>query len=140
MARASATRARREQRARSAGLAAPAPIVRKLPTIDVIDEEQLQRLEDQADWLIQEIGIEFRQDPEALRIWREAGADVQETRVRLPKGMARALCKTAPAQFTQQARNPARSVVIGGDNVVFAPVYGPRSRLCSRVATALLWA
>ena len=125
MARSSATRARREQRARSARSSAPAPIIRKLPPIDLLDEEQAQRLEDQADWLIQEIGIEFRQDEEALRIWREAGAEVKDTRVRLPKGMARDLCKTAPARFTQHARNPARSVEIGGDSVVFAPVYGP---------------
>ena len=37
----------------------------------------------------------------------------------------RSLIKTAPSQFTQHARNPARNVEIGGDNTVFAPVYGP---------------
>src|SRR3989442_5293817 len=31
----------------------------------------------------------------------------------------------APTTFDLQARNPARSVVLGGDNVVTAPVYGP---------------
>jgi trimethylamine--corrinoid protein Co-methyltransferase len=31
---------------------------------------------------------------------------------------------TAPRQFTQHARNPARSVEIGGPNTVFAPAYG----------------
>jgi trimethylamine--corrinoid protein Co-methyltransferase len=36
----------------------------------------------------------------------------------------RALCKTAPKQFTQIARNRARDVVIGGQNQVFAPIYG----------------
>ncbi|MEM8811245.1 MAG: trimethylamine methyltransferase family protein, partial [Pseudomonadota bacterium] len=83
------------------------------------------RIEDQADWLIQEVGLEFREDPEALRIWREAGADVTDTRVRLPRGAARELCKTAPESFTQHARNPDRSVRIGGRDCVFAPVYGP---------------
>ncbi len=42
-----------------------------------------------------------------------------------PRGLARELCKTAPSEFTQHARNPERSVVIGGNNTVFAPVYGP---------------
>ena len=38
----------------------------------------------------------------------------------------RSLAKTAPSQFTQHARNPARRAVeIGGNNTVFAPVYGP---------------
>jgi len=30
----------------------------------------------------------------------------------------------APSEFTQLARNPARSVTIGGNNQVFAPIYG----------------
>jgi trimethylamine--corrinoid protein Co-methyltransferase len=35
------------------------------------------------------------------------------------------LCKTAPSSFVQHARNPARNVTIGGNNLVLAPVYGP---------------
>ncbi len=103
----------------------PAYITRRIPYFEFLGEEGLARLEDQADWLIQEIGIEFRDDPEALRIWRDAGADVTETRVRLPRGAARELCKTAPSKFTQHARNPLRRVEIGEDCTVFAPVYGP---------------
>ncbi len=104
--------------------AAPAYIKREIPFYEFLGEEGLVRLEQQADWLIQEIGIEFRDDPEALRIWKEAGADVRETRVRLDKGMARELCGTAPSEFTQHARNPARNVRIGGASQVFAPIYG----------------
>jgi len=104
--------------------AAPAFIQRKIAYYDFLDEESLVKLEQQADWLIQEVGIEFRDDPEALRIWREAGADVTDTRVRLPKGMARELCKTAPTKFRQYSRNGKRTVEIGEQSVVFAPVYG----------------
>jgi trimethylamine--corrinoid protein Co-methyltransferase len=114
--------ARRKRR--GAGSAAPAYVKRRIPFFSFADEEALAALEDQADWLIQEVGVEFRDDDEALRIWREAGADVQGTRVKAPRGMIRALCETAPAEFTQRARNPARSVRIGGENQVFAPVYG----------------
>ena len=45
--------------------------------------------------------------------------------MRIPRGLARQLIATAPAQFTQHARNPARSVEIGGRNLVLAPIYGP---------------
>jgi trimethylamine--corrinoid protein Co-methyltransferase len=45
--------------------------------------------------------------------------------VRFPRGLARKLCSTAPSSFTQHARNPERSVEIGGNKTVFAPVYGP---------------
>ncbi|MDH3667096.1 MAG: trimethylamine methyltransferase family protein [Paracoccaceae bacterium] len=116
-------RTRGERRIRRAP-AAPAYVSRAVPFYDFLDEEQLVRIEDQADWLIQEIGIEFREDPVALDIWRAAGADVKETRVCLPRGMARELCKTAPSEFVQHSRNPARSVRIGGNHQVFAPVYG----------------
>ncbi len=104
---------------------APAFIKRELPFYEMLSEEGLVALEDQADWLMQEVGIEFREDPEALEIWRKAGADIKETRVRLPRGMARELCSTCPSEFTQHARNPERSVTIGGNNQVFAPVHCP---------------
>ncbi len=104
---------------------APAYVTRQIPFYEMLGEEGLIRLEDQADWLIQEIGLEFREDPIALEIWRKAGADVRETRVRAPRGMIRELCKTAPKSFMQIARNPDRSVKIGEDGQVFAPVYGP---------------
>jgi trimethylamine--corrinoid protein Co-methyltransferase len=57
--------------------------------------------------------------------WREAGADVRGERVHIPRGLARKLCQTAPKSFVQHARNPERSVEIGGKNLVLAPVYGP---------------
>ncbi len=104
---------------------APAFIKREIPFYEFLGEEGLVKLEEQADWIIQEIGLEFRDDPKALEIWREAGADVRGTRVRLDRGAARELCQTAPSEFTQHARNPERSVRIGGNNQVFAAVYGP---------------
>lgn len=121
--------ARRARHRRDPGAAAPvAPaspfIRRKLPFFDVLGEEEIARLEDQVDWILQEVGIDFRDDPEALRLWQEAGADVREARVRAQADWVRALCARAPREFTQTARNPARSVTIGGANQVFAPIYG----------------
>ena len=104
---------------------APAFIKREIPFYEFLGEEGIVKLEDQADWIIQEIGLEFRDDPKALEIWKSAGADVNGTRVKLERGMARELCKTAPTEFTQHARNPERNVRIGGNSQVFAPVYGP---------------
>src|SRR6056297_738963 len=121
-----ARRARtRRDTSRPIGVAPPSPFVqRNLPFFDVIDEETFVKLEAQVDWLIESVGIEFRDDPEAHRIWKEAGADIQETRVRADAQWIRALCRKAPSEFTQIARNPDRSVRIGGMNQVFAPIYG----------------
>ncbi|SVC41186.1 uncharacterized protein METZ01_LOCUS294040, partial [marine metagenome] len=125
MARRSGGRAaRRESRAAKVTVSAPY-IIRRVPCQEVLNEEGLARIEANADQLLQDIGIEFRDDDEVLNLWRGAGADVRDQRVRFPKGLLRQLIATAPTQFTQHARNPARSVEIGGDNMVFAPVYGP---------------
>ena len=69
--------------------------------------------------------MNFPENPRALARWKEAGADVQGERVHIPRGLARQLVSTAPASFTQEARNPDRSVDIGGNSLVLAPVYGP---------------
>ncbi len=100
-------------------------ITRKIPCYEVLGSEGLELLEHNADTILQEIGIDFRDDPEALELFRQAGADVQGERVRFPRGMCRKLVQaTAPREFTQYARNPAHNVVIGGANTVFAPAYG----------------
>ena len=100
-------------------------IERNIPNLDVLNDEALSIIEANAETLLEEIGVNFVDNPEALERWKAAGADVQGERVRLPKGLARELCKTAPSKFIQHARNPERSVEIGGDNLVLAPVYGP---------------
>ncbi|MGB0866664.1 MAG: trimethylamine methyltransferase family protein, partial [Granulosicoccaceae bacterium] len=118
-------RARRTRAKTTAGAVLGSPYVqRKLPYFDPLDEEQIEQLEAQVDWLMQDVGIAFRDDPAALRIWREAGATVDGDTVRGAADWIRDLCSTAPRQFSQLARNRERSVVIGGDNQVFAPVYG----------------
>ena len=122
MRRRSATR--RSRRAERPAPAAPAYITREIPFLEFMHEEGLVRIEEQADRLIEEVGIEFREDAKALEMWKAAGADVRDTRVRLPRGMARDLLKTAPSKFTQHARNPDRSVEIGERSTVFAPIYG----------------
>lgn len=100
-------------------------IHRQLEPVDILSAEAVEIIEHNADILMEEVGIEYRDDAEALQMWRDAGADVQGERVHFPVGLCRELMKTAPSTFTQHARNPARSVEIGGKSTVFAPVYGP---------------
>jgi len=115
--------ARRDAREHARPLGRPY-IVRGIPAYDILGEEGLQGIEDAADRILAEVGIEFRDDPEALDLWRRAGASVEGVLVRFEPGMLRELLQTAPAEFVQHARNPERSVSIGGRNVVFAPAYG----------------
>ena len=100
-------------------------IERNIPTMDILSEEALQIIEHNAETVLEEIGVAFTDNPAALDRWREAGADVLDERVRIPRGLARKLCETIPGAYTQHARNPARNVVVGGNSTVLAPVYGP---------------
>ncbi|SFA77516.1 trimethylamine---corrinoid protein Co-methyltransferase [Poseidonocella pacifica] len=100
-------------------------IERNIPNFDILSEEALEIIETNAETILAEIGVNFVNNPGALDRWRNAGADIDGERVRIPRGLARKLCETAPATFTQHARNPARNVEMGGRNLVLAPVYGP---------------
>ena len=100
-------------------------LTRTLQPFEVLGEEGLTLVEHNADTILQEVGLEFRGDPDVLRLFHEAGADVQGERVRFALGMCRQIVQAnAPRQFTQYARNPARNVEIGGMPTVFAPNYG----------------
>ncbi|MGA1760603.1 MAG: trimethylamine methyltransferase family protein [Paracoccaceae bacterium] len=100
-------------------------IERNIPNFEVLTEEALEVIEYNAETILEEVGVNFVNNPAALDRWRAAGAMVDGERVRIPRGLARKLISTAPSQFTQHARNPERNVVIGGKNLVLAPVYGP---------------
>jgi trimethylamine--corrinoid protein Co-methyltransferase len=92
----------------------------------MLREEQLVAIVAQADRILQEIGMEIRGDAAAIQLWKDAGAEIEGERVRVPAGLARQIVKSsAPAEFIQHARNPARSITIGGRSTVFSPAYGP---------------
>ena len=100
-------------------------IERKIPNFEVLNTEALEAIEHSAEVILAEIGIKFPDNKFALNLWKEAGADVKGDLVKIPKGLARKLCLTAPKSFTQHARSQTNNVEIGGKNLVCAPVYGP---------------
>jgi trimethylamine---corrinoid protein Co-methyltransferase len=117
--------ARRAARAHPSVTVAPY-LTRQIPTYELLHSEGLELIEHNAETILEEIGIDFRDDAEALALWKDAGAHIDGERVRFPRGLCRSLIKaSAPAEFVQHARNPARSVRIGGPHTVFAPAYGP---------------
>ncbi len=100
-------------------------IERNIPNFEILTAETIEIIETNADTVLEEIGVNFVDNPAALELWRNAGADVKGERVHIPRGLARKLCETAPSRITQHARNPERNVEIGGNSLVLAPVYGP---------------
>ncbi len=100
-------------------------LTRSLQPLEVLSQEGLELIEHNADLLLEQVGIDVVGYDEALDIFRDGGADVEGTRVRFPMGMCRQIVQaTAPKTFTQHARNPARSVIIGDPHTVLVPAYG----------------
>ena len=100
-------------------------LTRTMKPFEILSDESLDVIEHTADTVLEEVGVEIRDYPEALPFFKEAGADVDGTRVRFPRGLCRQIVSSnAPRTYVQHARNPANNVIIGGDHTVFAPNYG----------------
>ncbi|SMO73790.1 trimethylamine methyltransferase family protein [Ruegeria faecimaris] len=118
-------RARRRRLARSIAPSESTPFTgRRIPAYNLLSETVLARIEDQADWILRNIGVEFRGDRTALDHFAQTGARIDGERVRFEPGHVRALCATAPSEFQLHGRDPVRTVTLGGDNVVLMPGYG----------------
>ncbi len=115
--------ARREARGRAGGKPPLPALSRAIPVYEVLNNEGLELIHNASLDILETIGIEFR-DSEATSMWRQAGAEVEAQRVRIPRQLLLSLIDRAPSQFTLHARNPERNVEIGGNNTVFAPNYG----------------
>ena len=83
--------ARRASRREKLAQASKPYIERKIPYFEYLNEESLDLIEKNADILLQEIGIDFLDDQEALDMWRDAGADIDGMRVRFPIGLCLSL-------------------------------------------------
>ena len=105
------------QAARQATSATSQPfLTRSLAPVEIVSEEGLSLLEENANTILETVGIDFKEYPSALRLMADAGADVDGKRVRFPRGMCRKIVgESAPSVYTQHARNDARSVTVGGD-------------------------
>lgn len=98
-------------------------LVNALPPCEVMDEEQVRRIDDASMSILENVGIVFR-DPIALEDWRRAGAEVDGELVRIDRGLIRALIATIPSDFTYHARNPDRNIRLGGKHAMFIPMTG----------------
>ncbi len=98
-------------------------LTRGIPTCEVMDAGQIERIDAASMDILENIGVQFR-DPIALEDWRRAGAKVDGERVHLDRGLVRELIRTIPASFTYHARNPQNNVDLGGRHTVFVPMTG----------------
>ncbi len=108
---------------RSAPVTSFPTLVRNIPVYQMVPDEAVELIHQESLAILEEVGCEFR-DAEAISMWRAAGAKVEGTRVHIDRALLMNLIAKVPAQFTLNARNPQRTVQIGGNNTVFVPMYG----------------
>ncbi len=75
--------------------------------------------------VLEQYGIEFNH-PEALDVLERAGAtlDRDTNLVKFPRELVMENIAKAPPQFALHARNPKNDVILGGNYMVLAPMYG----------------
>jgi len=102
-------------------------ITNNLPKYEYLPAASIERIHELSLKLLEELGLEFNH-PEAVTILEAAGAEIVDREaghVRLSRELVLQNIAKAPAEFTLHARNPAHTVIIGGNHTVTAPVYGP---------------
>ena len=124
--RAARRQGRRGGRGRAAPAAAPRPpqIEYRLAPFTLLGDDAVEQVHDASMHILSKLGIAFY-DEECREIMAAHGARVEGDLVFLDEATVMEYVGKAPAEFTQLARNPERSVTVGGPRSIFAPVYGP---------------
>jgi trimethylamine--corrinoid protein Co-methyltransferase len=100
------------------------PITYSLPVYELLNEDGLERLHQASMRILSEFGIEFL-DEEVRAVLKKYGVKVRGDTAFFEPGLIDEYLAHAPSQFTQLARNSDNHVPVGGNRIVFAPVYGP---------------
>lgn len=98
----------------------------RLPPIEVLSADEVESIHHASLALLAEIGMEMH-DPWARELLGKAGCDVDHgsMRVRMDPDFIEEQIAKAPSEFTLRARNPERSLTLGGNNINVASVIGP---------------
>jgi trimethylamine--corrinoid protein Co-methyltransferase len=99
-------------------------LTRNLPLVEPLSQEQIERIDEASMHILENVGVVFR-DPQAIEDWKSVGADIRdEDRVHLDRDLVRELIKTIPSDITLQARDPQKTVHLGGPHSIFVPMTG----------------
>jgi trimethylamine--corrinoid protein Co-methyltransferase len=104
-------------------------ITHTAPKYEYMPSEGIEKIHETTMRVLEEFGIAFNHD-EAVEVLARAGCAVDREAlpaplVKFPRELVMDQVAKAPREFTLHARNPQNNVVIGGNHMVLAPVYGP---------------
>lgn len=99
---------------------------RAFPPTKLLSDDEIESIHLASLKVLAEIGMDFLH-PQALDMWRKAGAKVEGDRVRFDPALIEGLLAHAPETFTLHARNPENNIAIGGNTMAFGTVGSPPS-------------
>ena len=94
-----------------------------MPRYEILSPDAIGVLDRGWRRIVSEIGVQFAK-PEAVELFRQAGQKTDGEVVFLDPEFVLEQVAKAPREFDVQARNPANTVHIGGEAMVFGGVYG----------------
>jgi trimethylamine---corrinoid protein Co-methyltransferase len=89
----------------------------------LLSSEDFSKLHDATMEIFKDVGVAFH-EPEAMEIFRRNGVKTDGNLVYLRERDVQLALDAAPAQFQIEARNPEKSVTIGGTHLVISPGLG----------------
>ena len=94
--------------------------------IEILYADQVEAIHDTALTILEEIGMKVLSD-RARALYADGGAEVTagSDRVRFGREMVMNWMAKAPSTFTLVARDPAKTLTVGGPHAVFSSVGGP---------------
>jgi trimethylamine--corrinoid protein Co-methyltransferase len=88
-----------------------------------LERSQMERLHSSCMHILAKEGIIFHEE-EAIQIFQQNGFMVDGKKVFFTENQGMNALQTVPKEFTIQARNPEKSVTIGGNDTVLSPGWG----------------
>ena len=94
--------------------------------MEILSTDQLETLHQASLKILRDIGLRV-ESPTALKLLTDLRADVDHDNhhVRFDPALVEEMLEGLPCEFTIHARNPEKSVRMGGNSIVFASVCGP---------------
>ena len=97
--------------------------VNRMPRYEILSPDAIAVLDKGWRRIVSEVGVQFAK-PEAVDLFAKAGQRTDGEIVYLDPEFVLEQVAKVPREFDIQARNPANTVHIGGDHMVFGAVYG----------------
>ena len=86
----------------------------------LFERDEIEEIHTSTLQILEKVGVEVRNE-NALKLLEENGCEVEGRRARIPEELVAECLRRAPSEIELYSRDGDRSLLIGGDNVVYNP-------------------